>query len=159
MSSNAAEKLVCLATILLGGIFIHEASSLPPGTFDPLGSGSVPIATSYILIGLSLAILVRGFFGRADTDADAGSSQQAASKAPLRAAGFVALTLLYVLASNMKALHFVPMTTGFLLLTLLLLNGVSRRSVTIAVAVSVVVPVALYLCFTRVFTVDLPGAF
>lgn len=163
MSRPAAEIFACIVTILLCGILINEASTLPPGSFDPLGSASVPIATSYILIGLALAILVRRFIAHRNGADGIGDDHVMDAKATrlvlIRVGGFVSLSLLYVFLSSQRILHFLPMTIGFLLIALLLLNGVSRRSIAISVAVSSVIPVALYLCFTRVFTVDLPGAF
>lgn len=163
MSKQAAEIFTCLVTIVLCGIIINEAAQLPPGSFDPLGSGSVPIATSYILIGLASSILIRHFIMR--RRADKGTAminvvEEKASRVTLiRVGGFASMTVLYVVLSSQRVLHFLPMTIGFLLITLLLLNGITRRSILISVVVSAVIPVALYLCFTQIFTVDLPGAF
>ncbi|MEQ8319281.1 MAG: tripartite tricarboxylate transporter TctB family protein [Rhodospirillales bacterium] len=161
MSKPAAEVFACLMTIMLSGMMIYEASMLPPGSFDPLGSGSVPLVTSYILIFLALAVLIRGVVARRNEEGDGyvGQRETASGLTMVRVGGFVSLTVLYVALSNLKVLHFLPMSIGFLFAALLLLNGVCRRSVLVSGVVSILIPAALFFCFTKFFTVDLPGAF
>ena len=45
---------VCVAVLA-------ESWDLPPGTFEPLGSGPIPQAIAFAIIGLCLIILVRAF--------------------------------------------------------------------------------------------------
>ena len=44
------EVWVSLLVILICVIFLWESWDLPPGSFEPLGSGPVPQATSFIVI-------------------------------------------------------------------------------------------------------------
>lgn len=44
------EVWVSLLVILICVIFLWESWDLPPGSFEPLGSGPVPQATAFVVI-------------------------------------------------------------------------------------------------------------
>lgn len=156
------ESIVSLLVIAVSGAVIYESAKLPPGSFDPLGSGTMPAMTGWALIILCVVVLLRAMLarpasGEQDTPIDAETDET--GRTTVQAVAFAALTIIYVVALKLKVAHFIPVTVVFLLASLLLLNGVSRRGIMIGIAVSVAFPVLIFLCFTEIFVVDLPGAF
>lgn len=156
------ESIVCLLVITVSGAVIYESSKLPPGSFDPLGSGTMPAMTSWALVVLCVVILLRPMFvrptsGEQDSPMDAETDET--RRTAVQAVAFAALTVIYVVTLNLKVAHFIPVTVVFLLVSLLLLNGLSWRGLIIGIAVSAAFPILIFLCFTEIFIVDLPGAF
>jgi len=151
------ERIVCAGVIVVGGAVVDASARLPPGTFDPLGSGTLPLLTAGTSIFLAAALLIRGLLGRSEADAAPSPSRSPSDVA--RALVFVAVTVGYVVMLEAKTLHFVPTSMLFLAAILLTLNGLRRDLLPWMAATALILPVLLYLCFTRLFVVDLPGAY
>ena len=50
---------VAALVILICAVVLVQANDLPPGTFEPLGSGPVPIYTSLIIILCCVIVIMR----------------------------------------------------------------------------------------------------
>jgi len=141
--------IVCAATI-------WEVADLPAGTFEPLGSGPVPRWTAAIIIGLTLWVMfsawhrIRG-----------GWQSDAPDVAPRWADVLMvcAVTIVYALLLHFRVARFDLLTTAYLFLTIGLLVRFRVQSLLAVAIVSAVVGFGSYIIFTKVFVVDLPGAF
>ncbi|MEM7255504.1 MAG: tripartite tricarboxylate transporter TctB family protein [Pseudomonadota bacterium] len=153
--SLAADLWVGTFIIAVCAAAIWEVSDLPPGTFEPLGSGPVPRWTAAIIIGLTLIAMFRAWrtFGRVQPRKDDVPPRWA------DASLIFALTIVYALLLHFRVARFDLLTTGYLFLTISLLVRFRRRSLPIIAIVSAIVGFGTHFAFTKVFVVDLPGAF
>lgn len=141
---------VCAATL-------WETRGIPPGTFEPLGSAPVPQAVAVSIIVLTLAVMVRAWLSaRAGRR---GGVPSAAAPRLADAALVSALTIVYALALHFRLGRFDVLSSVYLFLTIGLLVRFERKSLPIVAAVSLIVGFGCQYVFTRVFVVDLPGAF
>jgi len=156
MRRTAAWEIgVSLAFILACLAVLWETRDLPPGTFEPLGSAPVPQATAVLIIVLSLVVVagaLRGGAGDGDRAEEPGYTPR-----PLDALAVAALTVVYVLAMDLRLMGFAPMTALFLIASIGLLNRFRVRTLPLTAALAVLVGWGCEYVFTRVFVVDLPG--
>ena len=151
----------CLA---VAGITWWEARALPPGRFDPLGPGAVPVALCYVTAALGGLILLRVALGR-----EVGHARQSLlvglhedggelgyRRRPDRAVATAVFSVLYVLAMHQGWLGFLPATAAFLVVLGALLVERTPRAQTISFLVGVGTAVFLELIFRRVLILDLP---
>ena len=169
---------VCIAVLV-------ESLDLPPGTFEPLGSGPVPQAIAFVIIGLCLIIMLRALITLARHAAPAKTEEQLALEAEEAASGFharpwsaVAVLMfsgLYVGILYLGLFGFGVVTTVFLLFIILFLLGAepvkaflslitsfdrthwpAAKPAVIAIVIAVVMGFGCEFIFTEVFYVDLP---
>ncbi|MGI9334015.1 MAG: tripartite tricarboxylate transporter TctB family protein [Gammaproteobacteria bacterium] len=135
---------------------LYESRAIPPGTFEPLGSAPVPQTVASLIIVLSLAVMVRAW-----RSLRAGQSDGRPDVVPrwADAALAAALTVVYALTLEFRIGRFDVLTTLYLFATIGLLVRFRRRSLPAVALVAAVVGFGCQLLFTRVFVVDLPGAF
>lgn len=140
---------VCAATL-------WETREIPPGTFEPLGSAPVPQAVAGLIIALSLLVMFRAW-----RELRAGHIQESPDVAPRWADALMvaALTIVYALALHVRLGRFDVVSTIYLIVTIGLLVRFRRRSLPAVVAVSAITGFGTQFIFTRIFIVDLPGAF
>ena len=145
---------VALLLIVICGAVLWETRTIPPGTFEPLGSAPVPQATAIIIIALCLLVLLR-----AVKRLRRGWSDELDDTKPHRldAAMVAGFTILYVLAMQMRIVTFAIMTTLFLIVTIGWLIRFEVRRLPIVVLVAAITGFGCQYLFTRVFIVDLPG--
>jgi len=145
---------VALLLIAICGVVLWETRDIPPGTFEPLGSAPVPQATALLIIALCLLVLLR-----------AVKRLRQAQAAPLDdnkphrldAVVVAVLTVLYVLAMQLRLVTFAVMSTVFLSLTIGWLIRFELRRLPLVVLVAAATGFGCQYLFTRVFIVDLPG--
>lgn len=169
---------VCVAVLV-------ESWDLPPGTFEPLGSGPVPQAIAFVIIGLCLIIMVRAFVTLFRHAGPEKTERQLTLEAEETASGFqarpwsaVAVLIfsgLYVGVLYLGVLGFGIVTTVFLLFIILFLLGAvpvrallslitsfdrvhwpAAKPAAIAIVISIVMGFGCEFIFTEVFYVDLP---
>jgi divalent metal cation (Fe/Co/Zn/Cd) transporter len=140
---------LCAATL-------WETREIPPGTFEPLGSAPVPQAVAGLILALSLLIMWRGWQALR-----AGHNPEAPDVTPRWADALMvaAITIVYALALHFRVGRFDVVTTIYLIVTIGLLVRYRRRSLPAVVAVSAITGFGCQFVFTRIFVVDLPGAF
>lgn len=187
MNPIVAKRDVGLAIFIIAVCIaaIAECWNLPPGTFEPLGSGPIPIATASIVIGLCLIILARAVVTLVRHRAYTKTTEELTIEAEDAATGFrprpfaavvvLALGGLYVGALYFGIVGFGTVTTLFLLLIMLYLIGpvpwgalhafattgdrsrlAEARPILIALVIAVIMGYGCEVVFTRIFYVDLP---
>ncbi len=137
-------------------VVLWEARDIPPGSFEPLGSGPAPRAAAWHSIGLTLTVMLRAWRALRAA-APAGEPGVAPRWADAIMVG--ALTVVYALALHLRIGRFDVLSTCYLFVTIGLLLRFSRRSLPIVAVVSAIVGFGCQIVFTKVFIVDLPGAF
>jgi hypothetical protein len=133
-----------------------QAARLPPGTFEPLGSGPVPQWTAAIVI-LCCALVIVTAARRLRTAAAGDSAPEESGGTPRTALLLCGLTVIYVGLLDLGAASFGLITFGFLTLLIWGLEGF-RGGVLVPAAITAAIAAfgAEYL-FTNVFVVDLPA--
>jgi hypothetical protein len=151
----------CLA---VAGVTWWEARALPPGKFDPLGPGTVPILLCFVMAGLAGLILLRLAIGlavgHARTSLVLGVGVDARDLPyrlrPALAVATFLLTALYVLAMHRGGLGFLPATGLFLALLGALLVPRTPWAQGLSLVLALVVAVLLNFVFRTILIVDLP---
>ena len=169
---------VCVAVLV-------ESWDLPPGTFEPLGSGPVPRAIAYTIIVLCSIILVRAVVTLVRHKGPQKTAEEVKLEAEEKAAGFhprpwsaVAVLLfsgLYIVILYLGIMGFGIVTTLFLFGIIVFLVGrepvrafgqlittfdrihlKAARPVLIAAVIAAIMGFGCEFVFTEVFYVDLP---
>jgi Tripartite tricarboxylate transporter TctB family len=157
---DVAFALFCLG---VAGVSWWEARGLPPGKFDPLGSGAVPIFLCSVMAALGSLILLRVALGLAVGHARQSllvgvhaDGDDPADRRPGRAVATVALTVAYVLAMHRGWLSFLPATSGFLVFLGAVLVERTARAQALSLVVGLTTAVFLDVVFRRILILDLP---
>ncbi len=152
------EILVCGFIALICLVFFINAWSLPPGTFEPLGSGPVPLATAAIVIICCLVIMI----GQARALIRNGQVERQfrmefMTRSPYGPLITLGLTVVYVAALDLNVASFGVITCVFLTILIAALENFKLKSLLPAFLVAVVVSFGVEYMFTNVFVVDLPA--
>lgn len=152
------EILVCGFVALICMVFFIQAWSLPPGTFEPLGSGPVPLTTAAIVIICCLVIIV----GRARTlIRDGGLERQFRKefkgRSPYGPLVTLGLTVVYVTALDLNVASFGVITCVFLAILIAALENFQPKVFIPALIVAAIVSFGVEYMFTNVFVIDLPA--
>ena len=153
--SFAADLWIGSFIIAVCAAAIWEVADIPPGTFEPLGSGPVPRWTAAIIIILTLIAMFRAWRQSTQTTVEEDNVKPRWADALL----VFALTIVYALLLHYRVARFDLLTTGYLFVTIGLLMRFRPRSLPIIAVVAAVMGFGSNYVFTRVFVVDLPGAF
>jgi len=138
-------------------IFFVQAGKLPPGSFEPLGSGPVPKWTAAIVMLCCLIVIARGILRLRDAGGVAASARVEFSGG--RTHGLVlmlGLTLLYVGLLHAKVASFGIITFVYLTLLIWSLERFRPAVLIPALITGAVAAFGSEYLFTNVFTVDLP---
>ena len=153
-----AEIGVSLVISAICAVFWIEAAKLPPGSFEPLGSGPVPKYTAIIVILCCAVVIVRALRQvAAGPGLAADFRAEFAGGSPIGALVLVGLTLGYALVLHFKLLAFGVVTAIYLFLLIWLLEDMRWRAALPAAIVAAVAAFGVEYLFTRVFIVDLPA--
>lgn len=169
---------VCIAVLV-------ESWDLPPGTFEPLGSGPVPQAVAFFIIGLCTIILVRAAItlirhnGEQKTDAQVNLEIEGKTAGfrprPWSAMAVLAFSGLYITILYLGVMGFGIVTVFFIFGIIMFLIGMeplracgrllttfdrthlrAARPVLIAAAIALIMGFGCEIVFTKVFYIDLP---
>ena len=146
--------------ILVALAIIFGTLDLPEGSFEPLGSASIPQYVSGGVIVLSIWIIARGVARsrRASSQTgESGSNQELAY--PLRpglAVILVCLAIVYVGVMAMDWLRFSIATSAFIFVSVSLLSKFERRLMPAIVVLALALGIGLEYAFTQIFVIDLP---
>lgn len=142
--------------IAICAVVLWQTLSLPPGSFEPLGSAPVPQATAAIIILCCLVVIARAVSRlRSRNAGDAPQAPPATS--PASALIIFAGALVYVAALHSRLVHFGMLTFLFLIVVIWALERFRRRALLPAALVAAVVGFGSHYVFTQFFVVDLPG--
>jgi hypothetical protein len=134
-----------------------SASKLPPGTFEPLGSGPVPKYTAAVVFLACLFVIQRAVRRLAGQGSLAGvlRSELVGGK-PLMALFLFVLSIAYVAILQSRAVPFAPLSAVYLLLLIWGMEGFAPRKFLPALATAVIAAFGAGYVFTNIFIVDLP---
>ena len=168
------ETLGYSLVILITVPFAWEANKLPPGVFDPLGSGAVPLAVSVCILVLCVLGLLRQWLtvsrhnaaiaptNEQENHSDPGTSDPSDGegsweKTPQLVVILLLATIIYCLAFQMRLANFTVLSTLFLWIAIFVLSDRSRIHLLRSFVVALVFSLIFYFIFTKIFVVDLPG--
>lgn len=138
-------------------IFLVQAMKLPPGTFEPLGSGPVPIWTSIIVMACCGVVMIRAVLRiRAAGGPGATIRDELQVDSPGKGLILVVTTLLYVLALDLQLASFGVVTFVYLTLLIWALADFGAKTLAYAAINAAVFAFGAEYLFTNVFVVDLP---
>ena len=137
-------------------VMLFQALALPPGRFEPLGSGPVPTWTAIIIIVCCLVVIGRAVATLRDRRKAEVMPSELAGMNPIGGVMMLGLTLLYVAALQFKLAGFGIITFVYLVLLILGMEGFSRRRILPAVILSALAAFGAQYVFTEIFVVDLP---
>ena len=147
------EVWVSLLVILICGIFLWESWDLPPGSFEPLGSGPVPQATAFVVIFCAGLVILNALKKSVQL-----SENEETQEKPSVQAGLIisSATVVYSLVLHLRLMPFAWMTTLFLIITIWGLEKFDRKKFLPALITAIIIGFASEYLFTEVFIVDLP---
>lgn len=155
---------VALFISLVALAFLWELRDIPPGVFEPLGSGPVPQATATIVILLCLVVMIRAGIRIRRNDAAAlpalagDSENDAPPENPKAVIAAGILTVTYVVVLTAQVAGFALVTAAFLFVLISILARFERRALVIAAIIAVVMGYGCQYIFTEIFVVDLPSS-
>jgi hypothetical protein len=166
MPQETSSKVELGFSIFLIGLSITifwETLSLPPGTFDPVGSAGFPRLISVVIGVLSLAILIRAVrrISIGSKKATSSETQQAAvyptfRRRPDLALGFYALSLVFASVLALKLVSFAICAALFLFISIGMLTRFYYKRLPVVILIALVIGFGSQYIFTQVFVVDLP---
>lgn len=159
-----AEIGVCTLVIAVCVVLLWQASDLPPGSFEPLGSAPVPQATAGIVIVCCLIVIItalRRMFRRSDREYSGSAlkhhlKDEFVGRSPNGALVMLGATVGYTALLHSRLIPFGALTFVFLLLVIWALNNFRRQSLIPAAITAVVFGFGTQLVFTKIFVIDLP---
>jgi ABC-type phosphate transport system permease subunit len=159
-----AEIGVCTLVVAACLVVLWQASSLPPGTFEPLGSAPVPQATACIVILCCLVVIFSAarWMRKQDINGDPGITlkqhvhREFSGRSPYGALVMLFSTVVYTALLHSRLIPFGVLTFMFLLLVIWALNDFRRQAVIPASITALVFGFGTQLVFTRIFVIDLP---
>ena len=147
------EVWVSLLVILICVIFLWESWDLPPGSFEPLGSGPVPQATAFVVIFCAGLVILNAL----KKSVQLSENEETQEKPSVRAGLIISsATLVYSLVLHLRLMPFAWMTTLFLIITIWGLEKFDRKKFLPALITAIIIGFASEYLFTQVFIVDLP---
>lgn len=152
-----AEIGVCTLVIVICSVLWWQASYLPPGSFEPLGSGPVPKVTAAIVILCCIAIIIRAVLQiRRGPGAAYEIRNQFSGRPPYGAVVMLGGAIVYVGVLHLRLLPFGIATFIFLVLLIWALEDFRKRTLIPATLTAAIVGFGTEYLFTNVFVVDLP---
>ncbi|PKR51906.1 tripartite tricarboxylate transporter TctB family protein [Thalassospira marina] len=159
-ATRARNELARLVSYLVfGGIAVFcawRASSLPASRWEPLGAGSFPKLVFIVLAVLCLFAVLRSLV---EIHRNGGMPEAVYAFGRwlrIRRVSFAIYGLLVVYLAVLPVLGFSLATFGFLLVTQLLIAGVTRKTVIQSIIAALVFSFGLNALFADVFNVFLP---
>ena len=147
------EVWVSLLVILICVIFLWESWDLPPGSFEPLGSGPVPQATAFVVIFCAGLVILNAL----KKSVQLSEHEETQEKPSIRAGLIISsATVVYSLVLHLRLMPFAWMTTLFLVITIWGLEKFDRKKILPALITAIIIGFASEYLFSEVFIVDLP---
>lgn len=187
MNSVTAKNDIGLMTFIIAVCVavLVESWDLPPGTFEPLGSGPVPQTIAFIIIGLCSIVLVRAIITLVrhndmqrtgeKVNLEAEDKVTGFSPRPWSALAVLLLSGVYIGILYLGILGFGIVTVFFLFGIIVFLVGMeplrafgrlistfdrqhlaAARPVLIAAVIALVMGFGCEIVFTKIFYIDLP---
>lgn len=159
MFTLTKDRSLALALLAMSGILLAETRNIPPPTsWQPYGSALFPQILLGIIAVLSLLLLLRTFFVRADHAAESDRPRRSLAAWIKHNSTVLSLFGLFGLyALLLPLIGYLPATLAFLVASLALLLGIdTRRKWIINLAVSCTLAPLVYVTFRFGLNVWLP---
>lgn len=138
-------------------IVYSAAAALPPGRFEPLGSGPVPKYTAAVVIVTCLFVIARAALRIAKMPDRIGALRlELIGGRPLMAIYVLAISVAYVAIIQTRAVPFAPLSAAYLLGLIWGMERFAIRKLLPALVTALVFAFGASFVFSRVFFVDLP---
>lgn len=148
---------VSALVMLVCAVFWLQAYKLPPGSFEPLGSGPVPMYTAAIIILCCVIVMARAVIAlRRGPGIEATFRAEFRGGSPGGAFWMMGMTIAYVALLHMRVASFGIVTFVFLTLLIWALEGFRMRTLLPALITAAIASFGAEYLFTQVFVVDLP---
>ena len=148
---------VAALVIVICAVFLVQALGLPPGTFEPLGSGPVPIYTSAIIILCCVIVIIRATMDLLRSSGPLRAFQlEFSGGAPLGGVLMLGASIVYVGLLHLQVMSFGLVTFAFLALLIWAMERFNPRKILSALIVAAIFSFGAEYVFTNVFVVDLP---
>jgi len=151
-STRRAEVTMGVVAIAIAAAFLFDGRALVPGVLEPIGPGTIPKATCWVVIALSIAMVMRSLAGRRGGQPDA----TVAGERWVDVAVVIATTCAYVAVLGFGLVRYSVVTALFLAGTIVWLAENRRRAVVPAAIVALVLGFGLDYLFRHVLITDLP---
>ena len=148
---------VAALVILICAVFWIQANSLPPGTFEPLGSGPVPMYMAGIVILCCLIVIGRAVVSIMQAPSFYHAFRSEFPGAP-RLGGVLMLgsSVVYVALLHLQVASFGLISFVFLAALIWAMESYRPRKAPLALIVAAIFAFGAEYLFTNVFVVDLP---
>ncbi len=143
---------MALVAVAIAAAMLFDGRDLTPGVLEPVGPGTIPNATCWIVIALALAMLVRSVWGGGDGQASASLPDERWRDMAV----LLGVTFAYVAVLGFALVRYSIATAVFLLLTVLWLAPRRRRALPATAAIALVLGFGLDYIFRHVLVTDLP---
>jgi len=147
---------VCALIATICAVFLVQALKLPPGRFEPLGSGPVPTWTSIIVIFCCAFVILRALLYLREQDVTEVLRYEFTGGNPVGGVIVMGLTVAYVGALHLGIAGFGVLSFVYLTLLILGMEGFARHRIVPALILSAVAAFGAQYVFTEIFVVDLP---
>ncbi|MBV18014.1 tripartite tricarboxylate transporter TctB family protein [Thalassospira sp. GB04J01] len=150
-------RLISYIVFGLGSVYLSvRASALPTSRWEPLGAGSFPKLVFAVLAVLCLISAVRTVIDLRKTGHLSGLGAALAEWLKVRRFAFALFGLLVIYLGVLPYAGFSLATFMFLLITQLMIAGISKKTVIQSLIAALIFSVGLNLLFAEVFNVFLP---
>lgn len=150
-------RLISYIVFGLGSAYLSlRAGELPTSRWEPLGAGSFPQLVFAVLAGLCLISAIRAVIGIRKAGQLDGLMSALCGWIKVRRISFALFGLLVVYLGVLPIAGFSLATFLFLLITQLLIAGISKKTLIQSVIAALIFSVGLNLLFAEVFNVFLP---
>ena len=154
---NEFARLVSYIVFALGSVYLSlRAGELPASRWEPLGAGSFPQLVFAVLAGLCLVSAIRAIINICRAGAFGDLVKALYGWIKIRRISFALFGLLVVYLGVLPIAGFSLATFVFLLITQLMIAGLSKKIVIQSVIAALIFSAGLNLLFAEVFNVFLP---
>ena len=143
---------MALVAIAVAAAFLFDGRNLAPGVLEPVGPGTIPNATCWLVIALAVAMLVRTMWGGGDGQPSAATGTERWGDL----AFLVVVTSAYVACLGFGLVRYNIATAVFLAITILWLAENRRQALPVAIVLALVLGFGLDYLFRHVLVTDLP---
>ena len=148
---------VSALVVLACAVFLVQAYRLPPGTFEPLGSGPVPIVTASIVILCCIVVIIRAMLTLANEQGAVEALRaEFSGGSPLGALPMLGGSVIYVGLLHLQVAPFGLLTFAFLTALIWAMERFNPRKIPVTLIVAAIFAFGAEYLFTNVFFVDLP---
>lgn len=152
MNKRLQETLVSLIFLVIGIFVFVQSNNIKPLMTNELGSGFFPKLVSIVMIILAILKIIMNFYNTTETVI---RTKEKKAKGNIKG-GIITIILVGVYAFSYRQIGFLLGSVVYLFLQILILAPKSKRNLPLFTLISLVVPVFIYLVFTRLINMPLP---